>query len=305
MKTAVQLAEEHRYEHRYIIAAAVALASMMQVIDTSIVNVAIPNMMGNLGATVEEISWVSTGYIIAAAIVIPLTGWLAGFFGRKRYFVGSIVLFTIASFLCGTSRTLNELVLWRIVQGVGGGALVATSQAILWESFPREEVGTGMAFFGVGVMVGPTLGPTLGGWLTDNYSWPWIFFINVPVGILAVAMIVAYVHDNPEHKRTKNIDAIGIGLLIVAVGAVQLMLERGERLDWFDSDLVDRAGRGVRPRRDSRWSGTSCASRSRSSTCGSSSSLSSPPGPSWASCWGRGCSARCSSCPSSSRTCCT
>jgi DHA2 family multidrug resistance protein len=124
------------------------------------------------------------------------------------------------------------------VQGVGGGALVATSQAILWESFPREEVGTGMAFFGVGVMVGPTLGPTLGGWLTDNYSWPWIFFINVPVGILAVAMIVAYVHDNPEHERTKNIDAMGIGLLVVAVGAVQLMLERGERLDWFDSDLV-------------------------------------------------------------------
>jgi MFS transporter, DHA2 family, multidrug resistance protein len=237
-RSAAELAEEHRYEHRYIIAAAVALASMMQVIDTSIVNVAIPHMMGNLGATVEEISWVSTGYIIAAAIVIPLTGWLAGFFGRKRYFVGSIILFTIASFLCGTSRTLTELVLWRIVQGIGGGALISTSQAILWESFPREEVGTGMAFFGVGVMVGPTLGPTLGGWLTDNYSWPWIFFINVPVGILAVAMIMAYVHDNPEHKRTRNIDAIGIGLLILAVGAVQLMLERGERLDWFDSRLV-------------------------------------------------------------------
>ncbi len=234
--------EERVYRHRYIIAAAVSLASMMQVIDTSIVNVAIPHMMGNLGATVEEISWVSTGYIIAAAIIIPLTGWLSDFFGRKRYFIGSIVLFTIASFLCGTSRTLGELVLWRIVQGVGGGALISTSQAILWESFPREEVGTGMAFFGMGVMVGPTLGPTLGGWITDNYSWPWIFFINVPVGILAVAMIGAYVHDHPEQVRSKRVDGIGIGLLIVAVGAVQLMLERGERLDWFDSNLVTGLG---------------------------------------------------------------
>ncbi len=230
--------EERVYRHRYIIAAAVSLASMMQVIDTSIVNVAIPFMMGNLGATVEEVSWVSTAYIIAAAIVIPLTGWLAGFFGRKRYFIGSIILFTVASFLCGTSRTLGELVLWRVVQGVGGGALIATSQAILWESFPREEVGTGMAFFGMGVMVGPTLGPTLGGWLTDNYSWPWIFFINVPVGILAVAMIGAYVHDNPDQVRTRKVDGIGIGLLILAVFSVQLMLERGERLDWFESGLV-------------------------------------------------------------------
>jgi MFS transporter, DHA2 family, multidrug resistance protein len=234
----VETPEERVYRHRYIIAAAVSLASMMQVIDTSIVNVAIPHMMGNLGATIEEVSWVSTGYIIAAAIVIPLTGWFAGFFGRKRYFVGSIILFTIASLLCGTSRTLQELVLWRIVQGIGGGALIATSQAILWESFPREEVGTGMAFFGIGVMVGPTLGPTLGGWLTDNYSWPWIFFINIPVGILAVAMIVAYVHDHPEQVRSKRVDGIGIALLALAVGGVQLMLERGERLDWFDSGLV-------------------------------------------------------------------
>lgn len=238
----METADEKRYRHRFIIAAAVSLASMMQVIDTSIVNVAIPHMMGNLGATLEEVSWVSTGYIIAAAIVIPLTGWLAGFFGRKRYFVGSIILFTVASFLCGTSTTLKELVLWRIVQGVGGGALISTSQAILWEAFPREEVGTGMAFFGMGVMVGPTLGPTLGGWITDDYSWPWIFFINVPVGILAVSMIMAYVHDHPEQKRSKRIDGLGIGLLVVAVGAIQLMLERGERLDWFDSGLVTALG---------------------------------------------------------------
>ncbi|MSR19687.1 MAG: DHA2 family efflux MFS transporter permease subunit [Gemmatimonadetes bacterium] len=230
--------EELLYRHRYIIAMAVALASMMQVIDSSIVNVAIPHMMGNLGATVEEVSWVSTGYIIAAACVIPLTGWLAGFFGRKRYFVGSILLFTAASLLCGMSRSLQALVLWRIVQGIGGGALIATSQAILWEAFPREERGTGMAFFGVAVMVGPTLGPTLGGWLTDQYSWPWIFFINLPVGAVAVAMIMAYVHDNPDQKRTKSVDGIGIALLVLAISSAQLMLERGERLDWFDSPLV-------------------------------------------------------------------
>jgi DHA2 family multidrug resistance protein len=230
--------EERVYRHRYLIAFAVALASMLQVIDTSIVNVAIPHMMGNLGATVEEVSWVSTGYIIAAAIVIPLTGWFAGFFGRKRYFVGSIVLFTVASLLCGTAQSLPQLVFWRIIQGIGGGALIATSQAILWESFPPEEVGTGMAFFGIAVMVGPTLGPTLGGWLTDNYSWPWIFYVNVPVGALAVAMVMAYVHDHPEHHRTKRVDGAGIALLALAVGGVQLMLERGERLDWFDSGLV-------------------------------------------------------------------
>jgi DHA2 family multidrug resistance protein len=235
---AAESPEDRVYRHRYIIALAVALASMLQVIDTSIVNVAIPHMMGNLGATVEEVSWVSTGYIIAAAIVIPLTGWFAGFFGRKRYFVGSIVLFTVASLLCGTAQSLTQLVFWRIVQGIGGGALIATSQAILWESFPVEERGVGMAFFGIAVMVGPTLGPTLGGWLTDNYSWPWIFFINVPIGVLAVMMIMVYVHDHPEHVRTKRVDAIGIALLILAVGGVQLMLERGERLDWFDSGLV-------------------------------------------------------------------
>jgi DHA2 family multidrug resistance protein len=235
---AAESPEDRVYRHRYIIALAVALASMLQVIDTSIVNVAIPHMMGNLGATVEEVSWVSTGYIIAAAIVIPLTGWFAGFFGRKRYFVGSIILFTVASLLCGTAQSLTQLVFWRIVQGIGGGALIATSQAILWESFPIEERGVGMAFFGIAVMVGPTLGPTLGGWLTDNYSWPWIFFINVPIGVLAVAMIMAYVHDHPEHVRTRRVDAVGIALLILAVGGVQLMLERGERLDWFDSGLV-------------------------------------------------------------------
>jgi DHA2 family multidrug resistance protein len=227
------------YAHRYLIAAAVSVASMLQVIDTSIVNVAIPNMMGSLGATIDEISLVSTAYIVASVIVIPLTGWLADFFGRRRYFAGSILLFTAASFFCGTARSLDALVVWRIIQGIGGGALLSTSQAILYEAFPKEEVGKGLALWGLGVMVGPTLGPTLGGWLTDNYSWPWIFFINVPLGIVAALMVMAYVRDtSAATARGRAVDWTGIVLLTISVGALQWMLERGERYDWFDSRLI-------------------------------------------------------------------
>ena len=224
--------------HKYIIAIAVVLASMMQVIDTSIVNVAIPHMMGNLGASLDEIAWVSTGYILASVIVIPLTGFLGAFFGRKRYFSASILLFTAASFFCGASHSLGALVFWRVVQGIGGGALLSTSQAVLFEAFPPEEANTAMALFGVGVMVGPTLGPTLGGWLTDNYSWPWIFYINLPIGILAAVMVIAYVHDKAEHARTRAVDYAGITLLAVSAGALQYLLEHGQREDWFASPLI-------------------------------------------------------------------
>ena len=227
-----------RYPNRYLIAAAVSLASMLQVIDSSIVNVAIPSMMGTLGVSIDEISLVSTSYIIASVIVIPMTGWLGAFFGRKRYFAGSIVLFTAASFLCGTAHSLETLVLWRIVQGIGGGALMATSQAILYESFPPEEAGTAMAFFGLGIMVGPTLGPTLGGWITDSFSWPWIFYVNVPFGIVATLMVLAYVREATENVQSRTIDGWGIALLIVSVGAVQYVLERGEKYDWFDSQRI-------------------------------------------------------------------
>lgn len=232
--------------HKYLIAFAVVLAALMQVIDSSIVNVALPDMMGNLGASLDEIAWVSTGYILASVIIIPLTGWLGDFFGRKRYFVGSIVIFTVSSFLCGASHTLGALVFWRIIQGLGGGALMTVSQAVLFESFPRREAGTAMALFGLGVMVGPTIGPTLGGWLTDNYGWPWIFYVNIPVGILAAAMIAGYVHD-PEHQRKPpSIDYMGIALLAVSVGSLQYMLEYGERKDWFDSrEMIVLAVTGV------------------------------------------------------------
>src|SRR6266478_940470 len=211
--------------HKYLIAFAVVLAALMQVIDSSIVNVALPDMMGNLGASLDEIAWVSTGYILASVIIIPLTGWLGDFFGRKRYFVGSIIIFTVASFLCGASHLLSALVLWRIIQGLGGGALMTVSQAVLFESFPRKEAGTAMALFGLGVMVGPTIGPTLGGWLTDNYGWPWIFYINIPLGVLAAAMIIGYVHDPEDQQRPPSIDYMGIALLAVSVGSLQYLLE--------------------------------------------------------------------------------
>jgi DHA2 family multidrug resistance protein len=230
--------ERRGESHKYVIAFAVVIASMMQVIDSSIVNVAIPHMMGNLGASLDEIAWVSTGYILASVIVIPLTGFFAAFFGRKRYFVASILIFTAASVFCGASHSLEALIFWRIVQGLGGGALVSTSQAVLFEAFPREEMGTAMALFGMGIMVGPTLGPTLGGYITDNFSWPWIFYVNVPIGIFAAVMVLAFVHDHPHHVRTRHVDYWGIALLAVSAGSLQYLLEHGQREDWFDSRLI-------------------------------------------------------------------
>ena len=224
--------------HRWLIAIAATLASLMQVIDTSIVNVAIPHMMGELGASIDEIAWVSTGYILASVIIIPMTAWLSGFFGRKRYFTTSILIFTAASFFCGASSTLPTLIFWRIVQGIGGGALLSTSQAVIFEAFPKREVGTAMAVFGLGVMVGPTIGPTLGGFLTDNYSWPWIFYINLPIGAAAAVMAMMYVHDAAHHQRARTIDFLGIAILAVSVSALQYFVEHGQRDDWFNSPLM-------------------------------------------------------------------
>ncbi len=232
------VADTDPYRNRYLIAIAVTLASVLELIDTSIVNVALPDMMGNLGATLDEIAWVSTGYIIANVIVIPMSGWLSAYFGRRKYLAGSIMLFVVASFLCGAAHSLVELVAFRIVQGVGGGALLSTAQATLFEAFPPEEVGIGQAIFGVGVMVGPTIGPTLGGWIIDNYQWPWIFYINVPLGILAAILVLTYVRNASHQERSRTVDVAGIALLAVCIGSLQWMLERGERNDWFDSSFI-------------------------------------------------------------------
>jgi DHA2 family multidrug resistance protein len=227
-----------RYKYKYLIAITVSLASVLELLDTSIVNVAIPHMMGNLGATLDQIAWVSTGYIVANVIVLPITGWLSAYFGRRSYFAGSITLFTLASFMCGNAGSLGALVFWRIIQGLGGGALLSTSQAILYEEFPREEYGTAMAIFGVGVMVGPTLGPTVGGWITDTYGWPWIFYINIPFGMLALALTLSFINDSLHQERADRVDWLGLALLAIGVGSLQIMLERGERLDWWASGQI-------------------------------------------------------------------
>jgi len=224
---------------RWIVLAAVMAGTVMEVLDISIVNVAVPDMMGNLGATLDQISWVATGYIVANVIILPLTGWLSSHFGRRRYLAGSIIMFTAASILCGLSRTLNELIIFRIMQGMGGAALLSTAQATLFEIFPPWQLGMVQAIFGIGVMVGPTVGPTLGGWITDSYSWRWCFFINVPIGILAAALTLMFMHDS-KYKRASNgkVDVIGIGLLAIGIGALQTMLEKGHREDWFQSNLI-------------------------------------------------------------------
>jgi len=226
------------YAHRYIIAVTVTLAAVMELLDTSIVNVAIPHMMGNLGATLDQIAWVSTGYIVANVVVLPITGWLSSLIGRRRYFAGSIALFTIASFFCGNAHTLTQLVAFRILQGLGGGALLSTAQSVLYEVFPPAEYGIAMAIFGMGVMVGPTLGPTLGGYITDAWSWPWIFYINLPFGAIAFLLTLAYLRDSRHAQKIGGIDYPGLALLAIGIGALQTLLERGERLDWFASRQI-------------------------------------------------------------------
>jgi MFS transporter, DHA2 family, multidrug resistance protein len=226
------------YRNRYLIAIAVTLAAVLELVDTSIVNVAVPHMMGTLGATLDEIAWVSTSYIIANVIVIPMSSWLSSYFGRRNYLTGSILLFVFASFFCGAATSLWGLVFWRVVQGLGGGALLSTAQTTLFESFPPHERGIGQAIFGVGVMVGPTLGPTLGGYIVDAYAWPWIFYINVPLGLGAAYMVWSFVRNASHQVRASKIDGWGIVLLATAVGSLQWMLERGERFDWFESRFV-------------------------------------------------------------------
>ncbi len=223
---------------KWIITITVILASVIELIDTSIVNVALPQMMGNLGATLDEVAWVVTAYVVANVIVVPMTGWLSSLFGRRNYFAGSIVLFTIASFFCGHATGIWELVVFRFIQGVGGGALLSTSQSILVETFPPEELGLANGLFGLGVVVGPTIGPTLGGWITDNYSWPWIFYVNIPIGIVAALLTFAFIRDPKEKRHVGAVDWWGIALLVAGIGSLQVVLERGEREDWFSAAYI-------------------------------------------------------------------
>ncbi|HVC43716.1 MAG TPA: DHA2 family efflux MFS transporter permease subunit [Candidatus Binataceae bacterium] len=225
--------------NKWLIAVAVMLATIMEVLDTTIANVALLHIRGSLSAGVDEAAWVLTSYIVANAIVIPLTGWCGAFFGRKRFFTFSILLFVTSSLLAGASPNLPTLIFFRVLQGIGGGAMMPMSQAILMETFPPEQQAVAMAVWGVGMMLGPVMGPVLGGWITDNYSWRWIFYINVPIGLIAATMVAVFVHD-PDYIRRgiKKIDWWGIIFLAIGVGFIQVMLDKGDRLDWFNSKLI-------------------------------------------------------------------
>ena len=220
-------------------AIAVMLSAAMEMLDTSVVNVSLRHIAGSLSSTVEEATWILTSYIVANAIVMPMSGWLASAFGRKRLLLTVVTGFTVSSVLCGLAPSLESLIFFRIVQGVTGGGLVPLSQAVLLEAFPVEKRGRAMAFWGVGMIAFPILGPTVGGWLTETYSWRWVFYVNVPVGIASLVMMQAFITDPPYLKRTtKRLDAWGFGLLAIGMGAFQIVLDRGQEDDWFGSDLI-------------------------------------------------------------------
>jgi MFS transporter, DHA2 family, multidrug resistance protein len=224
----------------WLIAAAVMLATFMEVLDTSVANVALPHMGGTLSASPNESTWVLTSYLVSNAIILPAAGWLSSFFGRKRFLLACIVIFTLSSALCGAASSLGMLVFARILQGAGGGALQPIAQAVLLESFPKEKRGQAMAVFGLGIIVAPIIGPTMGGWITDNYSWRWIFYINVPVGILATLMANAFIEDPPYIRSQKpgRIDYIGFGLMALGLASLQLILDKGQEEDWFESSWI-------------------------------------------------------------------
>jgi len=226
----------------WLIAVVVAMAAFMEVLDTSIANVALPYMAGNLGASNDESTWILTSYLVSNAIVLPISGWFAAVLGRKRFFMICLVIFTISSLLCGIAPSLAVIILFRVVQGAGGGGLQPMAQAILADTFPPQQRGVAFALYGITTIIAPTIGPTLGGWITDNYTWRWIFFINLPVGILALFLVYRLIEDPPWAKRTADagvkIDYIAVGLLILGVGALQVMLDKGQEDDWFGSHFI-------------------------------------------------------------------
>ena len=224
---------------KWVIAGTVVLSSFVSVMDFSIVNVAMPQMISTFGVSLDAITWVAVSYSIAEIILITMSAWLSSVFGRKRYFVASFILFTAASMLCGAARSLEMMVLARILQGIGGGGLIPLAQAIILETFPEEERGMAMSLYTVGVAVAPAVGPILGGWLTDEYGWPWIFYINLPLGVFGIFMSILVLSDPPYlQRRVQRIDVVGIVLLAVGLTALQIFLERGEREQWFDSRLI-------------------------------------------------------------------
>ena len=225
----------------WLITVVVSLAAFMEVLDTSIANVALPYMAGNLGASNDESTWVLTSYLVSNAIVLPISGWLVGVFGRKRFFLTCIFLFTLSSFLCGIAPSLGVLLLARVLQGAGGGGLQPMAQAILADTFPPAQRGLAFALYGITAVLAPTIGPTLGGWITDNYSWRWIFLINVPVGVLALGLVSRLVEDPPSARargRTTRFDYVGFSLLVLGVGDLQILLDKGQEDDWFGSRFI-------------------------------------------------------------------
>jgi MFS transporter, DHA2 family, multidrug resistance protein len=229
----------YRHVNKWLVTVTVMLPTIIEILDTSVANVSLGHIQGSLSAGLDEVTWVLTSYLVSNAIIIPITSWLAGRFGRKRYLMFSLTLFTASSLMCGAAPNLESLIVFRVLQGIGGGALQPLAMSILLESFPPKEHGMAMAVFGMGVVFGPILGPLLGGYITDTLSWRWIFYINLPLGILAVIMTFLFIFDPPYIRRTDaRIDYWGLTFLTVGLGCLQMVLDRGERLDWFESEFI-------------------------------------------------------------------
>ena len=223
---------------KWIVTITIVTGVLLEIIDSTVVNVALPNIIGSLGATLADAGWIVTGYTLANVIVLPISGWLGNRFGRKKYFLVSIIVFTAASFLCGNATSLTELIVFRLLQGLAGGGLLSNGQTILLETWPKEEIGIGTAIFGIGVMVGPAIGPTLGGYIVDHLAWPWIFYVNLPVGILAAFLVFTFIKESSLHGTEEPIDWWGILLLMVTVGSLQVVLEKGQGEDWFETGYI-------------------------------------------------------------------